>query len=89
MIGAAFFQDTNPLLSHFLVTGGEKRQIKSGTWGTRGQTCPRYYGKLEGKVKVYYALKDEMNPELRAQWGAIRCHCNFISKMRLSKQLET
>ena len=36
--------------------------------------CPRFYGKLDDKKKVYHALKDEIHPEVHAKWG----HWNVI-----------
>ena len=47
--------------------------------------CPRFYGKVEDKKKVYQALKEMIHPEVCDKWGELKCHCSPIPKMRLSK----
>ena len=47
--------------------------------------CPRFYGKQLDKLKVYEALKKDIHPEVKTQWGDLRCHCSRIPILRLSK----
>ena len=69
MVNAGCF---NPLTTQFLLMEGNN-------------PCPRFYGKVEDKKKVYHALKNELHPEEHAKWKHLKCHCQLIPKMRLGK----
>ena len=47
--------------------------------------CPRFYGKVEDKKKVYHALKETIHPEVCDKWGELKRHSSPIPRMRLSK----
>jgi len=47
--------------------------------------CPRFYGKVEDQQKVYHALKEEMQIDVKVRWGELKCHCSLTPKLRLSK----
>ena len=49
----------------------------------RNKLCPRFYGRIEQKKKVYHALKEDMHAEVQSKWGDLKCHCLLIPKMRL------
>ena len=66
MVNAGCFNPEEPLNTQFLLMEGNN-------------PCPRFYGKVEDKKKVY------IHPEVHAKWGHLKCHCSFIPKMRLSK----
>ena len=72
MVNAGCFSSEEPLITQLLV------------WD-QNKPCPRFYGKIEDKKKVYYALKDDIDRDVHAKWGQLKCHCSFIPKMRLSK----
>ena len=75
MVNAGCFSPKGPLTTKFLLVFGEQ-----------SNACPRFYGKVKDKKKVYdHALKDNIHPEVHAKWGHLKCHCSLIPKMRLSK----
>ena len=74
MINAGCCSSDSPLNSQFLLSAFEEDKL-----------CPRFYGKTEGKQKVYHALKNDMHAEVQTKWGDLRCHCSRIPILRLSK----
>ena len=72
MVKAGCFSPEEPLTTTFLLLEGNI-------------SCPRFYGKVEDKKKVYHALKETIHQEVHAKWGQLKCHCSLIPKMRLSK----
>lgn len=72
MVNAGCFNPEEPLNTQFLLMEGNN-------------PCPRFYGKVEDKEKVYQALKETIHPEMCDKWGELKCHCSLIPKMRLSK----
>ena len=47
--------------------------------------CPRFYGKTADKIKVSEALTSEIQIQVKSKWSELRCHCNHIPVIRLSK----
>lgn len=72
MINAGCFSLKEPLTTQFLLIEGN-------------HLCPRFYGKVEDKKKVYYALKETIHPQVHDHWGQLKCHCSQIPIIRLSK----
>ena len=72
MVNAGCFIPEDPLTTQFLFIEGNN-------------PCPRFYGKIKDKKKVYHALKETIHQEVHAKWGQLKCHCSLIPKMRLSK----
>ena len=70
MVNAGCFNPEEPLNTQFLLMEGNN-------------PCPRFYGKVEDKKKVY------IHPEVHAKWGHLKCHCSFIPKMRMRKMRKT
>ena len=67
------FSVKQPLTTEFLLVFGDQEK-----------PCPSFYGK-EDKKKVREVLQQEIHPEVHAKWGDMKCHCQLISKIRLSK----
>ena len=74
MVNAGCFKPKEPLNTQFLLLEDVKNN-----------PCPKFYGKMEDKKKVYHALKEVIHREVHAKWGQLKCHCQMIPKMRLSK----
>ena len=47
--------------------------------------CPRFYGKTSDKITVSKALTYDIHVEVKSKWSELRCHCNCIPVLRLSK----
>ena len=62
-----------PLTTEFLLVFGDQEK-----------PCASFYGK-EDKKKVREVLQQEIHPEVHAKWGDMKCHCQLISKIQLSK----
>ena len=54
MVNAGCFSPEGPLTTQFLLFEGNK-------------PCPRCYGKIEDKKKVYHALKEAIHQEVHAK----------------------
>ena len=63
-----------PLTTEFLLVFADQEK-----------PCPSFYGKEEDKKKVKEVLQQEIHPEVHAKWGDMKCHCQLIPKIRLSK----
>ena len=74
MINAGGCSLDSPLTTQFLLPAFEGNKL-----------CPRFYGKIEDKKKVYHALKEDMHTEVQTKWGELKCHCSRILIIRLSK----
>lgn len=74
MLNAGCFKPDGTLTTEFLLMRDYKEN-----------PCPRLYGKLDDKKKVYHHLKEKIYPEVHAKWGHLECHYGYIPKMRLSK----
>ena len=74
LVKAGCFKPDEPLNTQFVLVFGDQEKL-----------CPRFYGKVEDKKKVYDALKEDIRPEVHAKWGQLKCHCQLIPKIRLSK----
>ena len=74
MLNAGCFKPNGPLTTEFLLMKDYK-----------DNPCPRFYGKVDDKKKVYHQLKEKNHAEVHAKWGHLECHCGYIPKMRLSK----
>ena len=66
-----------PFNTHFLLSLTDKMNGE--------KCCPRFYGKTLDKLKVYDALTKDIHPEVKSQWGELKCHCSRIPILRLSK----
>ena len=47
--------------------------------------CPRFYGKTADKITVSEALQYDIHVEVKSKWGELRCHCDYIPLLRISK----
>ena len=47
--------------------------------------CPRFYGKTADKITVSEALTQDIHVEVKSKWGELRCHCDHIPVLRISK----
>ena len=74
MLNVGCFQPDEPLNTHFVLVFGDQEK-----------PCPRFHGKVEDKKKVYHELKNEIRPEVHSKWDHLKCHCQWMPKMRLSK----
>ena len=74
MINAGCCSLDSPLTTQFLLPAFEGNKL-----------CPRFYGRIKHKKKVYHALKEDMHAEVQSKWGELKCHCLLIPKMRLSE----
>ena len=74
MLKAGCFEPNEPLITKFLLMEDYK-----------SKPCPRFYGNIEDKKKVYHALREGIHPEVHAKWGHLECHCHYIPKLRLCK----
>ena len=74
MMNVDFGDADNPLSTEFVLSCFDEKKL-----------CPRFYGKQLDKLKVYEALKKDIHPEVKTQWGDLRCHCSRIPILRLSK----
>ena len=74
MANAGCFRSDEPLNTQFLLL-----------FGDREKPCPKFYGKIDDKKKVYHALKEHIHHEVQAKWGHLQCHCQQPPKMRWSK----
>ena len=74
MINAGYCSLDSPLTTEFLLPAFEGNNL-----------CPRFYGKVEDKKKVYHALKEDMHAEVQTKWEELKCHCSRIPIIRLSK----
>lgn len=70
MLKAGCFEPNEPLITKFLLMEDYK-----------SKPCPRFYGNIEDKKKVYHALREGIHPEVHAEWGHLECHCHYIPKM--------
>jgi len=75
MMNAGCFSAEEPLTTQFLLSAA----------APDNRFCPRFYGKVKDKQKVYHALKEDMHIEVKVRWGELKCHCSLIPKLRLSK----
>ena len=74
MMNVDFGDADSPLSTEFVLSCFDEKKL-----------CPRFYGKQLDKLKVYEALKKDIHPEVKTQWGDLRCHCSRIPMLRLSK----
>ena len=74
MMNVDFGTSDQPLNTHFLLSPFEEKKL-----------CPRFYGKELDKLKVYDALKKDMQVEVQTKWGELKCRCSRIPILRLSK----
>ena len=74
MMNVDFGDADSPLSTEFVLSCFDEKKL-----------CPRFYGKQLDKLKVYEALKKDIHPEVKTQWGDLRCHCSRIPILRLSK----
>ena len=47
--------------------------------------CPRFYGKTADKITVSEALQYDIHVEVKSKWAELRCHCDYIPLLRISK----
>ena len=73
MVKAGCFRPEGPLTTKFILI----KDYQNNPWR-------RFCGKVEDKKKVYHALKDNIDHEVHAKWGHLKCHCSLIPKMWLS-----
>ena len=78
MMNAGCCNPEEPLTTQFLLSAA----VPDNTF------CPRFYGKMEDKQKVYHALKEDMHIEVKVRWGELKCHCSLTPKLRLSQKSE-
>ena len=74
MMNVDFGDADSPLSTEFVLSCFDEKKL-----------YPRFYGKQLDKLKVYEALKKDTHPEVKTQWGDLRCHCSRIPILRLSK----
>ena len=69
MANAGCFKSDEPWNSQFLLL-----------FGDREKPCPKFYGKVEDKKKVYHALKEDIHHEVQTKWGHVQCHCQQLPR---------
>ena len=79
MMSVDFLGPGFPLNTHFLLSLADKMNDE------KMECCPTFYGNNLDKLKVYDALTNDIHPEVKSQWGELKCHCSRVPILRLSK----
>ena len=74
MMDVDFGGPDDPLNTQFVLPMLEEKKL-----------CPRFYGNVLDKLKVYDVLRKDMHVDVKSKWGELRCHCLRIPILHLSK----